>query len=73
MAAEGWYTEIYNRDGTRLKSVRILQDYTAVLLVIKKARKHEMVRVRAPRHASPAQVQQLRDLGVISANRGQPR
>jgi hypothetical protein len=67
MATEGWYTEIYNRDGTRLKSVRMLQDFNSVLSVIKKARKHEVARVKAPPHASPKELQQLRDFGALVA------
>jgi hypothetical protein len=65
MALDLWYTERWDEDGKAAKWTGELPDFAAVRAVILEAKgKGEIVRVRAPVNAAPADQDELDALGA---------
>jgi hypothetical protein len=59
-----WKTELWDADGKKAKWHHELQDIEAVAAIIKKRGTNEIVRVLAPKKATPSDLERLRDLGA---------
>jgi hypothetical protein len=59
-----WRTELWDADGKKAKWHRELQDIEAMATIIRKRGANEIVRVLAPKKATPSDLARLRDLGA---------